>query len=347
MENFIKLTKLVGKVAFCYPVDACPAFVTTKWLRKILEFLNLPKLVQLSLAAYALLSALDNSINNSLLFHTGSKIMSDHIYFFLVYVAIVVSDTLIRASTIYFWRDVSSLSTALLKLDDAIMKESAGKSLGDKSGKFYIFSAVVLSIVMISYAIGLAIVLDVLRADVEFVTCCNFSLLPKNEFVIRCVFVVIDLMPFLSIAFALIFIVTHGQFLINLHTRFIQHFKLLASQSFCPFSCFRFCKAGKLGTEYSKELKPQENSTPGLDEFNAHCIQLQACFANFGRIGGIYSLAIVFQCTLVIIRAVGVMAKIGDRPTFNQTSFTAVHYLACFILIVFLADFGSYLQSKV
>ena len=344
MEKVVKLTTILGKIGFCYPIAACPEFIATKWLRKGLEFLSLPKMLQIFLVIFAFLCAVDNSINIPIVFQTRSKLMSDHIYFFLVYVAFIFLDTLIRTSNIYFWEDVSSFSKSVVELDIAMMK-SVGRSSAQNSVRLHVAIAVIMSTVMICYGIGMAIEIDILRNDVEFVTCCSYYLLPKNEFLIRFAFVVIDIMPYFSATYALLFIIVHGQILIDLHTTFIERLKIIASKDYRP--AVHCCKLNGIGMEYSNVRQANRVSMSCLEDFNAKCIQLEGCFANFGKIGGVYSLAIVFLCTLVTIRAVGVMARIADRPAFNETSFNGVQYLTCFILMIFLANFGTYLQSKV
>ena len=338
MERAVRLTTGFGKLALCYPTNFTFSKLSkAHCLKRVLGWLNLPKFLQIFLVTYQFLYTLDNAYNKSPYYQTGSHLLSDHVYFYLVYVGMIASDMLIRAAGIYFWKELPDFVASVAEL----LGDTLNFNMKKRGLTSHAVAAATLSLTFLCYGIALAAELDIFRPCMESPEVRHF-LLTKNDFVIRSVFVIIDLMQYSSTAYALMFIVVYGETLLSMHGNCIDNFMQFVSDSNCP------CRVGELT---SGDLVLQSGHlcrkcTSCLANLKLRFIRLQQCFDDFEKIGGVYALAIVFQSTLITIRVVGVIAKIADKKAFNQTSFMEVQYVASLLALLLLAKLGTYLQSE-
>ena len=207
----------------------------------------------------------------------------------------------------------------------------------------HVVAAGTLALTLLCYGVALAVELDILT-PIVVPPGLNYFLLPNNDFAKRVIFLVFDSMETFSTAYALLFVVVLGETLQSIHARCMDSFMQFASVEFCP------CRQGKVTAKFIPEYKPEDQPCMKCSSFLANLklrlLQIQQCFDDFGKVGGVYALAIVFQSTLITIRAVGVIAKITDKRAFNQTSFMQVQYVASILVLLLLANFGTHLQSK-
>ena len=339
MEQHIKWLTLFGKISLCYPISDCPAFVSSKGLRKFLEKFNIPCILQLSLSLVSVAFAIDNTLSNPPERQIYSSHLSDQIYFYICYAAAVTSDTVIRLTTVYYWTPIPATIAEIAEL-----KAFSKTFFISRSQKFTNRLQMVALLIAIAFVVfGFYVGVDDMGYGGHFVEEYTYHVIPRNEMFARSFFVLIDLMPFLSFAFAILFIVVIGTALIELHSAFIENFE----QEILHRKQESRARTTVAIVDKTFQKYTSIHVSINEEEFMEKFIQLQKVFTMFTKIGGNYAFGITVMATLICIRAAGVLSGISVWKSFNEPTYREFNFLNNAVALVFLASFGTFMTSKV
>ncbi|CAG7728819.1 unnamed protein product [Allacma fusca] len=263
-------------------------------------------------------ATLDTLYSNSFetIVHNGR--LSEHIMQALIYSTYVFSDALIRFTNIYHSCTIIELTSSLKVLMKKYVPNAQGNMI------------VIMFIASLLSAGFIKAWTDILIHDLNYdFTSYNFTLtfLPVNNMVLAGVYCFTDTGTYTSLIFSYAFIVGYGLIILGIYGKYIAKF---VRTFITPAKGF--------GKEYRLTFPTL------IEDFGRDAEILKQCMDKYSKIAGVYTLAILYVSTVNVIRYLNHMTT-ADTLEFVSNSW--IFNASCFVAVVFLSNFGNYLQIRV
>ena len=336
MDRALGLPVFVGKVGLCYPLLSDEAWKTGILFRGIR--INLAKLLQSVICVCSVVVAVCTWISLSLETLSESSRLSDNILFWMEFSAAVLADAVIRLSTIFYWRHVTTLVADLRSL---WCRCDFVDFLGSRTTKTYAFLGFLLCVAELSSSIFIIYKESKTASNSPLVNGgSKSSELQTLEFITRGVVASFDLLNSLSLVYAILFLTYFGPALLEVYIRMIGRF----SQEFLtpPTSAEAFAGGG----DDAVCLELYGGRARRLQCFRKEFGLLRKCFETYLKVAGGYSFALAFGSTVSVILALSTATGIANNSEFIQNA-DFLLYIGQILALVVIANFGTLLHDKV
>ena len=320
MERIINAVWIFGKITLCVPADS---LIPVEWkLSKIFRFLTLLVIV---VHTYFFLEGivlfLDVLTNNPREYVTGSPRFSEQLGFFLQYGAVEGTDFAIRLASLLCFRDLRILfSLCSQKRDMGVQTRNTLRIV------WTIISMFVVIFLVSGYAYALTLVIVHFKISEGYAA----VLIPTSEFGFRAYNFVNVVACTASTSFCWLFLITFSTHLtdwLDNYSARISGMEFKMKSEFMTKTSFLFANGQASG-------------------FREEFLLIRKGYESFGRIGGLYCLALLYQCTLLIIRFLGDVAF----PIESYVAFQPGTQLFCYILpvgILLIVSLGGFMARGV
>ncbi|CAG7730257.1 unnamed protein product [Allacma fusca] len=283
---------------------------------------------------------LDNVLSNSPELLTGSTFLSDHINFYLIYLAVVGSDAVIRFASVIYARNIAKMVIILLtllgKFRSSIVPVIQKRK---KSCWAFLLTAIALNVLSLFNGLQSIFVLNFFRPE-PFLDQYMYTLIPSNECFIRVLFFCLDMTTTMSNSYIPLFVIAFGLVLLEVHDRCIENFQRIIMKNEV---LSKSCSVSINGEPLEPSVKREKEF---LEEFKKDFGALTEAFRVYLEVSGIYLLALMFQTTSYGIRTVSLLWWKNPSTAFNETDgyFGGIVQIASGII---MANFGSYFRNTI